>query len=129
MRRTTTLWRLNDGEMTAVLSPKIVVLLIGANNFLVDHASPHTTAIGIKAVVYTLRRLSPTTRVLLLSVLPNKQTPLSDTLSVNQEISSYTTPTGTVRYLDLTSIFLDSNRDVINLDDLVHPNSVGFELM
>ena len=63
------LWRVADGELDG-LSPKVVVLMIGTNNFSLRDDAPKDVARGVAAVVTRLRRSLPKTKVLLLGILP-----------------------------------------------------------
>jgi lysophospholipase L1-like esterase len=70
------LWRLRDKRI-AGLRPKVVVVLIGVNNFGHCNETPAQVFSGIKAVVATLREQYPAARVLLNAVLPAAQSPAS----------------------------------------------------
>lgn len=67
------LWRIGQGELDG-LRPRLVVLMIGTDN-LGDALSDGTdseVARGVAAVVQTLRRRLPQSRVLLLALLPRQ---------------------------------------------------------
>jgi lysophospholipase L1-like esterase len=66
------LWRLQDGR-AGQLHPKLVVLLIGVNNFGLLHESVPQVEAGIAACVARLRELYPGARILLNGVLPHEQ--------------------------------------------------------
>ena len=68
------LWRIDHGEVSGI-SPKVVVLLIGANNMGRPHWSADDTVDGIQAVLAQLRERLPHTKILLLSVLPSDRSP------------------------------------------------------
>jgi lysophospholipase L1-like esterase len=70
------LWRLRDSRI-AGLRPKVVVVLIGVNNFGHCNETPAQVFSGIEAVVATLRSQYPAARVLLNAVLPADQSPAS----------------------------------------------------
>lgn len=63
------LWRLHHGELDD-FKPKAVVLHIGTNNSRHGDHTPEQIAAGIRAIVETLTTNSPTTKVLLLAILP-----------------------------------------------------------
>lgn len=63
------LWRLQNGEVDGI-APKAVVLLIGTNNARHGDFSPEQIAGGVRAILDTLARKCPATRVLLLGILP-----------------------------------------------------------
>nr|WP_314074226.1 GDSL-type esterase/lipase family protein [uncultured Roseococcus sp.] len=67
------LWRLENGHWPAGLRPELIVLMIGTNN-LGYGSTPENTAAGIGAIVAKLQQLSPTSRILLLGILPRGTT-------------------------------------------------------
>lgn len=66
------LWRIENGELDGI-TPKVAVLMIGTNNSGSDSADGIAT--GVKAIVDTLRKKSPQTKVLLLAVFPRGDKP------------------------------------------------------
>jgi len=72
------LWRLQHGELDAI-HPRLAILLIGANNFGHVHTGADQTYDGILAILDTIHRRSPETRVLLLGVLPSIRSAWVDT--------------------------------------------------
>lgn len=68
------LWRLENGHWPANLRPQLIVLLIGTNN-LGYGSTPENTAYGIGAIIAKLQQLSPSSRILLLGILPRGATP------------------------------------------------------
>jgi lysophospholipase L1-like esterase len=63
------LWRLQNGELPAILQPTTFVLLIGVNNLGVGF-SPKATAKGVAAVYAYLQMERPSARVVVMSILP-----------------------------------------------------------
>lgn len=64
------LWRMEHGEVDG-LSPKVAIILIGANGMGRLHWSVEENVAGIEAVVAETHRKLPRARVLLLAVLPS----------------------------------------------------------
>lgn len=64
------IWRIDHGEF-AGLHPRLVVVLIGANNLGRTHWGAAKTVPGIEAVVKDLHRHVPGAHVLLLGILPS----------------------------------------------------------
>jgi lysophospholipase L1-like esterase len=64
------LWRLRHGEFDAI-TPKAAVLLIGTNNMGRLHWPAADTVAGVAANIAELRRRSPRTAIVLLSILPS----------------------------------------------------------
>ena len=133
------LWRIENGE-TAGITPKVAVVLIGANNFGRLHWSAADTVAGIDAIIAQLRDRLPHTKLLLLSVLPSDRSAWAtdNTLATNHALAARYGHDGDVTFLDLTSIFMANgklNRDRY-LDPLLtppepslHPNAHGQLLM
>lgn len=63
------IWRLLHGEADGI-SPKLAIVLIGANNFGRLHWSARDTVAGIEATAAIIHRKLPATHILLLGVLP-----------------------------------------------------------
>jgi beta-glucosidase len=61
------LWRVEHGELAG--RPRVAVVWVGVNNLL-GGQTPEEAAAGVAAVVAAVRSASPTTRVLLLGLLP-----------------------------------------------------------
>jgi lysophospholipase L1-like esterase len=61
------LWRLRHGAVDGI-APSVVVLLIGSNNL--PHNTAEDTAIGVSAVIQTLRKSLPNAQILVLGILP-----------------------------------------------------------
>ena len=66
------LWRIRNGEVAGI-APKAAVILIGANNLGKLHWSAEDTVTGIDTIIGELHRRLPTTRILLLGVLPSER--------------------------------------------------------
>lgn len=64
------LWRITEGGALEPVRPKVVVLLIGTNNIGLLGQDPPDVVRGIGAIVRTLRKSRPDTRILLLDLFP-----------------------------------------------------------
>ena len=127
------LYRLSNGELDGI-SPKVVVLLIGSNNIDCKH-SPEDTAEGIKAILATIKAKSPGSAVLLLSVLPRGANPQDVTRvnipKLNALLATLDDHGKTVRFLDLTSKFMDGDgllNEAYNSDH-THLTHKGYEIL
>ena len=67
------LWRLQNGNLDGT-PPEAVVLLIGTND-LAYGRTPELTADGIRAALEALRQHFPTSKILLLGLLPREELP------------------------------------------------------
>jgi hypothetical protein len=100
------LWRLQNGELEHV-RPKAAVMLIGANNFGRLHWGAEMTIPGILACVAELRRRSPATRLLVLSVLPSDRGPwVAENMRLtNQALARDLAGDRLTSFLDVTRLF------------------------
>jgi lysophospholipase L1-like esterase len=107
------LWRIENGEVSGI-SPKVAVVLIGANNMGRPHWGAADTVDGINAIIAQLRQRLPQTKILLLSVLPSERsTWITETTGeINQVLAA--TYGGhrveDVTFLDLTPVFMKDGR-------------------
>jgi lysophospholipase L1-like esterase len=105
------LWRIENGE-TDGIRPKVAVVLIGANNLGRLHWAPQDTVAGIDAIVSRLRHRLPTTKLLLLGVLPSERSEWASaaTIEINRALAARYRGGGDVNYLDIGSVFMKDGR-------------------
>lgn len=120
------LWRLNQGELKGT-SPKVVVLLIGTNNSGMNTAEE--MAIGVTAVVTKLKEMLPTTKILLLGILPKRDAPVEKMATANKIIAKLDDGK-MVRFLNFGTNFLDQDGKILDglLSDAVHLTPKGYEI-
>ena len=101
------LWRIDHGE-AADIAPKVAVVLIGANNLGYLHWSADDTVMGIDAIVNELRHRLPTTKLLLLGILPSERSDwaTATTLAVNRRLAQEYSQGGAVTFLDVGHVFM-----------------------
>lgn len=133
------LWRIDRGELDG-LEPKVVVLLIGSNNLtpglgensLTPKNTPEETVAGVAAIVDTLRRRWPRTRILLHAILPRDEPDAPVRREVNETNAGLASlaDSRTVRFVDLGTRFLSSDGLLSRaiMPDLLHLNSHGYTL-
>lgn len=103
------LWRMEHGEVDG-MSPKVAIILIGANGLGRLHWSAEENVRGIEAVVAETRRKLPTTKILLLGVLPSERSAYATetTREINQslaaEYGNHAVPS--VTFVDASAVFL-----------------------
>jgi lysophospholipase L1-like esterase len=118
------LWRLKHDGMEK-LRPKVVVLLIGVNNFGLCNEQPEQVAAGVKAVVAQLRTLYPDAKILLNAILPNGQLAQDErrakARAVNREIAALDDGRH-VFFRDYGARFLEPNGDIARetMPDFLH---------
>jgi lysophospholipase L1-like esterase len=107
------LWRIDHGELSGI-DPKLVVLLIGANNMGRPHWGAADTVEGIEAILAQLRQRLSHTKVLLLSVLPSERSAwvTHTTVEINHMLAARygSHQVAGVMCLDVTKIFMRHGR-------------------
>lgn len=126
------LWRIANGEVEG-LAPKVVVLLIGTNNFGLNGDPVEGTAKGVAAGVVALRKKLPKSKVLLLAVFPRDAQPKTDMRSkiakLNAQIATLEDRKN-VRFLDLGAKFLapDGTLPKEIMPDALHLSEKGYQV-
>ena len=124
------LWRLENGNIEGI-APKLAVVMIGTNNS--GDNSPREIADGIEAIVSTLRKGLPETKILLLGIFPRGADESDPRRTVNQQtnqIISKLHDGEQVHYLDIGEEFLEDDgtlpREI--MPDLLHLSPQGYEI-
>ena len=131
------LWRLQHGEIDGI-SPKVAVILIGANNLGRVHWPVDDNIRGIETVVGEVRHRLPHTQVLLLGILPSDRNDWASastrTINVALAASYGTGRVPGVMFLDVSPVFapgghFDSSQFLDPLltppDPPLHPSAEG----
>jgi len=126
------LWRLDNGEM-AGMQPKVAVIMIGTNNTGHTMQKAEETAAGIKAIIGRVQKISPNTKILLLSIFPRGMQPTHKMRVLNTKINNIikTYADGEkVTYLDLGPKFLDDKGVLTKkvMPDALHPQAHGYKI-
>ncbi|MBV9655576.1 MAG: acetylhydrolase [Acetobacteraceae bacterium] len=101
------LWRIRNGEVDGI-TPSVAIVLIGANNLGRVHWSAPDTVAGIDAILAELRRRLPTTKIILLAVLPSARSPwvTRNTAEINEALARhYAARPDLAAYIDLGALF------------------------
>ncbi len=138
------LWRLQNGNFDG-LKPKLIVLMIGTNNTGHQNrpapelggatylCTAEQTASGIKAILDSLGKKLPQTKVLLLAIFPRGATPedamRKQNAATNQLIASFADGKR-VHFMDIGNGFLQPDGTLPKeiMPDLLHLNAKGYEL-
>lgn len=124
------LWRLDSGNLSGKMSPKLVVLMIGTNNW---RNTPEDTAQGVNAILKKIRALHPQAKILLHAVFPrgaDKNDPKRQTNAKLNKLIKKFADGRTIYWLDINKVFLENDaaetlpRSV--MPDLLHPNEEGY---
>ena len=112
------LWRLQHGELD-IPPPKLAILLIGANNFGLVHNSAEQTLGGIQAVLALLHQRWPSTRVILLPVLPSIRSPWisQQTATLDAALAQHH---GDATFVDVAPLFLTGGQ--VDPSDFIDPH-------
>ena len=105
------LYRIIHGEFDHI-SPRVVVLLAGTNNLsLFPQLTSDDLTRGVQRIVSTLRAKSPTSKILILSILPSgdASNPLRSRIHETNKRLAAMSGGSFVFYLDIFSAFLDSD--------------------
>ncbi len=96
------LWRIQNGEVEG-LNPRLIVLGIGTNNLYDDHngGTDEEIALGIEAIVTSLRQKLPQTRILLLGILPRQNEYFGRRVANINRLIARLDDGQTVRFLDM----------------------------
>ncbi|HLY10837.1 MAG TPA: GDSL-type esterase/lipase family protein [Planctomycetota bacterium] len=126
------LWRLENGEVEGI-SPKAAVLLIGTNNFGLEGHSPDAVAKGVAAVVQSLRKRLPSTKILLLAIFPRDEKPGADIRkkikTVNDQIAKLDDHKN-VRFLDIGPKLSNPDGSLSKeiMPDFLHLSEKGYQI-
>ena len=123
------LWRIENGELEGI-SPKVVVVMIGANN--IQNASPDDQiAAAIEKIVGTVRQKSPPAKILLLAVFPHGHKPRSEQVHINRvnSLIAKLDDGKNVKFLDIGDKFCKADNSLdYSLIDGLHPTTKGYEV-
>jgi lysophospholipase L1-like esterase len=126
------IWRLENGEFPVGINPENVVIMIGTNNSSDQH-KPESIAAGIDKIVKIINGNSPSTRIVLLSILPrgsgNDDGYTQRNNAVNEIIKKYDGYLG-ISYLNIAQYYVDNNGTLKNelFTDRLHLTSAGYNL-
>lgn len=127
------LWRLQNGSV-GKLQPKLVVLMIGTNNFGHSNHTPEQVAGGVRAVIDEITRAFPDARILLMGVLPYGHEATSDSrvrvAKTNTLLASFNDD-NTLFYYDFGSLYLDDRGRIPaeRMADFLHPTHQGYQML
>lgn len=126
------LWRLEHGA-TGKLSPKVVNLLIGVNNFAHDNASPESVFDGVRAVVDKLHQSFPKAQIIVNSILPWGEQPNTtkrQQVSRANQLIKALAKRPYVQVYDFGPLFLtpDGKIDKKIMADFLHPTKKGYQI-
>lgn len=136
------LWRITEGRELEGINPKVVVMMIGTNNF--SSNTPEQIADGVKAILDEFRKQKPGAKILLLGVFPRggkSPKDFKDPMVAGKDELNMKTPAvnkllakfddgKTVKYLDIGSKFLDDKGGLpkSTMPDFLHLSEKGYTI-
>jgi len=123
------IWRLENGEFPVGINPEYVVIMIGTNNTV---SEPESIAAGIGKIAKIINKNSPSSRIILVSLLPrgsgNEDEDTIRNNAVNEIIKKYDGCLG-VTYLDLAQYYINNNLLKYELfTDMLHLSPAGYDI-
>jgi len=143
----TMLYRVNHGNLDFAKgqAPRVAVLLCGTNNYGVTQSDggkvqwalgidtpPSEVADGVRAIAQAFRKKLPTTRVILLAILPVKQDVKWEKVqATNRILAGYHYPEDEVVFMDLQDRFMnaDGSLKADLYTDGTHLTTKGYQVM
>ena len=127
------LWRVTQGGALKGVKPRVVVLMIGTNNFGLHGDSPEAVLGGIKAIVEALRRESPAAKMLLLDIFPrgNPGDPLRrKVMEANRLLEAYAKENPEVTRLRIWDEFMNEDGTLPPevMPDKLHLSEKGYAI-
>jgi len=123
------LWRLQNGNLKGI-SPKLAVLMIGTNN--AGGNRPEEIAAGIRAIIRTLRKNAPDTKILVLAIFPRGPNNDDGLRKINAEASELVARSKRidgkmVKFKDIGKKFLEPDGTLTKeiMPDLLHLSPKG----
>jgi lysophospholipase L1-like esterase len=141
------LYRVKHGNLDFAKGhePKVAVLLCGTNNYVVTQSDggkvkwalgidtpPGEVADGIRAVAQEFRRRLPSTRVIILGILPvNNEAKQAKVQETNRILAGYEYPKDEVVFLDLEDRFTSADGSLKSelYTDGTHLTAKGYEVL
>lgn len=105
------IWRLDHGQVDG-LHPKLVIILIGANNFGRPHWDAAMTIPAIEDVVANTHKRLPGAHIILLGVLPCLRGPwiAAQTQATNKALAQQYATSNLVTFLNLENLFVQNGQ-------------------
>jgi lysophospholipase L1-like esterase len=126
------LWRLQHGAI-GNLKPKLVVLLMGVNNFGHLNEMPAQVAQGVGAVVRQIQLAWPQSKILLNAILPYEADAKSSKrtqVKLANTLIAHLADGQTIIYKDYGHLFLDKTGNITadTMPDYLHPSAQAYRV-
>lgn len=125
------LWRLQHGHADR-LKPKVVILLIGVNNFGHLNETPAQVFSGVEAIVKLLRNLYPKAKILVNGIFPFEESPQSDKRKLVMEANKMIATLNddhSIFVKNYGPLFLQADGSISKdiMGDFLHPTKAGYQ--
>lgn len=118
------IWRLDHGEFNG-LHPKLVIVLIGANNLGATHWGARKTVPGIEAVIDNLHHRVPGAKILLVGILPSIRSAWisAETVKINADLARIYAHNPVVTFRNVGAVLEHDGRPdaALYVDPKLHP--------
>lgn len=126
------LWRLQHGAIGNI-QPKLIVLLIGANNVGALRETPEQAAAGVTKVVQQIQLAWPNAKILLNAVFPFDQAPTSDNRNKIKKLNQIISKLGDnkiIFFKDYGPLLLQKDGSISPdiMADFLHPTPKGYQV-
>lgn len=126
------LWRLQNLE-SKNLSPKLIVLQIGVNNFGHLNEKPAEVFQGIQKVIEQCKLIMPSSHILLHGILPfgqSKQSPNREYVKTVNTLLLALADNTTITYCDYGELFLNNRENIDKgmMADFLHPTPFAYSI-
>ncbi len=126
------LWRLQHGRADRI-KPKVVILLIGVNNFGHLNEKPAQVFSGIEAIVNLLRKIYPNAKILVNGIFPFEELPQSEKRKLAIEANKMIAALNDNQHIfvkDYGPLFLQDSGYISKeiMSDFLHPTEKGYQI-
>jgi lysophospholipase L1-like esterase len=126
------LWRLQHGHADR-LKPKVVILLIGVNNFGHLNETPAQVFSGVEAIVKLLRKLYPKAKIVVNGIFPFEESPHSEKRKLVAEANTMIATLNddySIFVKNYGPLFLQADGAISQeiMGDFLHPTQKGYQL-
>ena len=124
-------YRVQNGELDGI-SPRVVIVLLGTNNLGHRRDTPQACADNMAAFIRLVRRKCPSSRVLLLGILPRKEKDLEQPIIQTNKLLAKLHDGKAVFFANPGKALLSEDGASPRQDfmrDTVHPNGKGYEVL
>ena len=124
-------YRVQNGELDGI-SPRVIIVLLGTNNLGHRKDTPQACADNIRACVRLVRRKCPSSKILLLGVLPRKEKNLAEPVKQTNRLLAELHNGKNIFFADPGKALLSADGASPQnefMKDVVHPNARGYEVL